>query len=71
MTVTEPDGAWARYQFSNRYNAEDGLLLSSEVSTPAFEVLRTDVLNYQRSPAGQPYPAELGKKPCYYCDRSG
>jgi RHS repeat-associated protein len=71
VTVTEPDGAWTRHRFSNRYNAEEGLLLSSEVGTPQSEVLRTDVFDYQRNPAGQPYPAELGKKPCYYCDRSG
>ncbi|MBL8300457.1 MAG: ParB N-terminal domain-containing protein [Rhodanobacteraceae bacterium] len=71
VTVTEPDGAWTRYQFSNRYNAEEGLLLASEVSTPQSEILRSDVIDYQRNPAGQPYPAEWGKKPCYYCDRSG
>jgi len=71
ITATEADGSSKRYTFSNRYDAEEGLLLSVEVLNAAAAVVKSEVIDYQRDATGQPYPARLGKKPCYYCDTSG
>ncbi len=71
ITATQPDGSSKRYTFSNRYDAEEGILLSVEVLNAAMGVVKSEVFDYQRDATGQPYPARLGKKPCYYCDTSG
>lgn len=70
VTVTNPDGTWSRHTFSNQYNVAEGRLLMLETGTGS-SVIRTATTNYQLNAAGQPYPAIIGKSPCYRCDQEG
>jgi len=67
VTVTNPDGTWARHTFSNRYNVAEGRPLLLETGAGS-SVVRTETTNYQLNAAGQPYPAIVGKSPCNRCD---
>ncbi|UHQ23526.1 polymorphic toxin type 50 domain-containing protein [Lysobacter sp. 5GHs7-4] len=64
--VTNPDGTWTRYTFSNRFNRLEGKALSVERGKDS-AVMESESTTYLLSSAGQPFPSTLGKLPCYIC----
>lgn len=71
VVVTNPDTSWVRHTFSNQYNQSEGRESLTETGDGAGHVWRVESLTYQTSPAGQPYPALIGKSPCNRCDKDG
>lgn len=67
VTIENPDGTTSVHTFSNRYNNGEGKLLEVDAYSGT-TLVRKETTGYQLDPAGMPYPATVGRSPCYRCD---
>lgn len=71
VTITQPDSSTEKFTFSNRFEFDEGKLLTLDILTASAQVLRSSSFVYETDPTGKPYPAILGTIPCYFCDHVG
>ncbi|KAA2284724.1 RHS repeat domain-containing protein [Arenimonas fontis] len=67
VTVAGPEGIREVYTFGNRYERDEGQLLSQETWFGDVRV-RQEVHEYVSDPTGQPFPDRVGVDPSWYSD---
>ena len=60
VNVTDPKGHVTRYTFGNQYVVSEGKLQQTDVDWNGSSALRSTIVSYHPSTAGNPYPATAG-----------